>query len=167
MSFACGRITGESGSRLAELLMTDSPLDQPYDYAVSCLAAAGGDMQVLPLPLQTLLMVEAAQMMIDSGGLEYFYEADFPNNPPYEAFALAYRRIGAESAAACIEASALMFPFDEPQFFEEMRQVWLEKLRVDPRQEFARLSGRICGDAAVWEKLSQYVQGNIDAFGRG
>lgn len=145
--------------------MTDSPLDKPYDYAVSCLAAAGGDTEALPLPLQTLLLVEMAQTLIDSGGLDYFYEADFPNNPAYEVFVQAYRRIGAESAADCIEASALMFPFAEPHFFEELRQVWLEKMRIDPR--FASLGERIAGDASVWQKLSQYVQRNIDAFEGG
>lgn len=145
--------------------MTDSPLDKPYDYAVSRLAAAGGDTESLPLALQTLLLVEMAQTMIDSGGLDYFFEADFPNNPAYDVFVQAYRRIGAESAAACIEASALMFPFAEPHFFEELRQVWLEKMRVDP--QFASLGERITGDASVWQKLSQYVQRNIDAFGGG
>lgn len=142
--------------------MTDSPLDKPYDHAVSCLGAAGGDMEALPLPLQTLLLVEMAQTLIDSGGLEYFYEADFPNNPAYDVFVQAYRRIGAESAADCIEASALMFPFAEPHFFEELRQVWLEKMRIDP--QFAGLGERIAGDPSVWRKLSQYVQRNIDAF---
>ena len=145
--------------------MPDSPLDQPYDYAVSCLAAAGGDVEALPLPLQTLLLVEMAQTLIDSGGLEYFYEADFPNNPAYDVFVQAYRRIGAESAADCIEASALMFPFAEPHFFEELRQGWLEKMRIDP--QFAGLGERITGDASVWQKLSQYVQRNIDVFGAG
>ena len=145
--------------------MPDSPLDQPYDYAVSCLAAAGGDVEALPLPLQTLLLVEMAQTLIDSGGLEYFYEADFPNNPAYDVFVQAYRRIGAESAADYIEASALMFPFAEPHFFEELRQVWLEKMRIDP--QFAGLGERITGDASVWQKLSQYVQRNIDVFGAG
>lgn len=145
--------------------MTDSPLGKPYDYAVSCLAAAGGDVESLPLPLQTLLFVEMAQTLIDSGGLEYFYEADFPNNPAYDVFVQAYRRIGAESAAGCIEASALMFPFAEPHFFEELRQVWLEKMRIDP--QFAGLGERITGDASVWQKLSQYVQRNIDAFAGG
>lgn len=148
-----------------DLLMTDSPLDKPYDYAVSRLGATGGDMQALPLPLQTLLIVEMAQTLIDAGGLEYFYEADFPNNPAYEVFVQAYRRIGAESAADCIEASASMFPFAEPHFFEALRQVWLEKMRVDPH--FAGLGERISGDASVWEKLSQYVRQNIDAFGGG
>ena len=145
--------------------MSDSPLDQPYDYAVSCLAAAGGGVEALPLPLQTLLLVEMAQTLIDSGGLEYFYEADFPNNPAYDVFVLAYRRIGAESAADCIEASALMFPFAEPHFFEELRQVWLEKMRIDPH--FAALGERISGDAWVWQNLSQCVRRNIDAFGAG
>lgn len=145
--------------------MTDFPLDKPYDSAVSCLAAAGGDTEALPLPLQTLILVEMAQTLIDSGGLEYFFETDFPNNPVYEVFVQAYRRIGAESAADCIEASALMFPFAEPHLFEELRQVWLEKMRIDP--QFAGLGERITGDASVWQKLSRYVQRNIDAFGDG
>lgn len=122
-------------------------------------------MQALSLPLQTLLLVEMAQTMIDCGGLEYFFEADFPDNPAYAVFVQAYRRIGAASAADCIEASAQMFPFAEPHFFEELRQVWLEKMRVDP--QFASLGERITGDASVWRKLSQYVQRNIDAFGGG
>lgn len=144
--------------------MFDSPLGQPYDYAVSCLGRAGGDMQALPVPLRTLLIVESAQTMIDCGGLEFFYEADFPNNPPYADFVDAYRRIGAESAASCIEASALMFPFAEPHYFEPLRQAWLEKMLGDPAGEFARLSARICGDASVWEKLAEYVEENRDAF---
>lgn len=143
--------------------MSDAALGKPYDYAVDRLAAAGGDMEALPLPLQTLLMVEAAQTMIDSGGLAYFYEADFPNNPAYEVFAQAYRRIGAEAAADCIEASAQMFPFADPHFFEELRQVWLERMRHDP--QFAGLDERISGDASVWRQLAQYVRLNIDAFG--
>ena len=145
--------------------MTESPLDQPYDHAVSRLAATDGDMEALPLPLQTLLVVEMAQTLIDSGGLEYFYEADFPNNPAYEVFVQAYRRIGAESAADCIEASAQMFPFAEPHLFEELRQVWLERMRVDP--QFAGLGERIAGDASVWRKLSQYVRSNSDVFRAG
>jgi hypothetical protein len=108
--------------------MSSSPLGRPYDYAVSRLHEASGDIEALPLALQTLLVVESAQGIIDNGGLEYFYEADFPNNPPYSVFVEAYRRIGAESAASCIESTARMFPFEEPQLFEGLRQLWLEKL---------------------------------------
>jgi hypothetical protein len=139
-------------------------LGKPYDYAVSRLHAAGGEVDVLPLPLQTLLMVESAQAIIDGGGLEFFYDADFPNNPPYSAFVDAYRRIGADAAAACIEASAALFPFDEPHLFEPLRQLWLEKFRLDDHAEFAALSERICGDASVWVKLGEYVTIHRTAF---
>lgn len=144
--------------------MSSSLFDQAYDHAVSCLHAAGGDLEALPIPLQTLLIVESAQCMVDNGGLEYFYEADFPNNPPYAVFVDAYRRIGAESAAACIEQSALMFPFAEPHLFEPLRQLWVEKMRADPHGEFAQLNGRLCGDESVWAKLADYVQRNRGAF---
>ena len=147
--------------------MTDmlSPiLEEPYSYALGRLEAANGDLQLLPIPLQTLLLVESAHGIIESGGLEYFYDADFPNNPPYELFVEAYRRIGAEAAAACIETTARMFPFDEPHLFAPLRQVWLEKLRVDPLQAFARLSEGVCADDSVWAKLDDYVERHRAAF---
>jgi hypothetical protein len=144
--------------------MNTSPIDESYDYAVVCLDAVGGDIAALPLPLQTLLLVESAQGIIDNGGLAYFYEADFPNNPPYADFVDAYRRIGAESAALCIEASSLMFPFEDPHFFAPLRELWLEKLRADQAQEFSRLNERICCDATVWEKLADYVDRHRHAF---
>jgi hypothetical protein len=137
--------------------MSSSPLGQPYDYAIARLAAAGGDLAALLAPVRTLLVVESVQSMIDTGGLEYLYEADFPNNPPYALFVEAYRRIGADGAAACLEASALLFPFDEPHCFEELRILWLERLRRDPDGAFQRLDAGIRGDATVWARLADYV----------
>lgn len=139
-------------------------LDECYDRALTRLTEAGGDLAALPLPMQTLLIVESAQGIIDSGGLAYFYEADFPGNPPYSAFVEAYRRIGAEPAARCIEATAAMFPFEEPHLFEELRELWLEKLRWLPGSEFARLSAQVTGDASVWQKLAEYVERHPAAF---
>jgi hypothetical protein len=136
----------------------------PYEYAIARLQAAGGDVAALALELQTLLLVESAQSIIDNGGLEFFYEADFPNNPPYSDFVAAYRRIGADGAADCIEASALLFPFDQPQHFEPLRQLWLERFRQEPQHVFARLSAQVCGDASVWAKLRLYVRAHGDAF---
>lgn len=144
--------------------MSSSALNGPYDYAVSCLHAAAGDLDALPVPLQTLLVVESAQGIIDNGGLEYFYETDFPNNPPYSVFVEAYRRIGADAAASCIEQTAAMFPFLEPHLFEPLRQVWLERFRADRDGEFARLARCIGGDRTVWAKLSEYVAKNRSAF---
>jgi hypothetical protein len=121
-------------------------------------------MQALPVELRTLLIVESAQGMIENGGLSFFYEADFPNNPPYSDFVEAYRRIGADAAAACIEQTALMFPFAEPHLFEPLRQLWLEKLSADPQGEFCMLSDRLSGDTSVWSKLADYVERNRAAF---
>lgn len=135
-----------------------------YDHALSRLEAAGGDMAALPEVPQTLLLVEAAQSIIDSGGLAYFYETDFPHNPPYALFADAYRRIGAEVAAECIEASSLLFPFAEPHFFEPLRQLWLEKLALEPGGTLEVLSRRIAGDDSVWERLRAYVAAHRAEF---
>jgi hypothetical protein len=145
--------------------MDSSALGKPYDHAIGRLQAAGGDVSLLPVPLQTLLLVESAQAIIDNGGLEYFYEADFPNNPPYADFVAAYRRIGADQAAECIAASSLLFPFDEPHLFEGLRQLWLEKFRLEPGHAFAHLSARVTGDAGVWTRLAAYVEQHRGAFG--
>ena len=142
--------------------MNEWLLGAPYDHAVSCLAQAGGDLEALPVEVQTLLVVEAAQTMIETGGLAYFYETDFPNNPPYALYVDAYRRIGAEAAAASLEASLLLFPFAEPHLFEPLRQIWLEKLTADTA--FGRLGAQIAGDEAVWVKLQEYVESRPDAF---
>ena len=144
--------------------MNTSALGEPYNRALVRLQAAGGDLQALPVELQTLLLVESAQGIIDNGGLEYFYEADFPNNPPYALFVAAYRRIGASAVADCLEASSLLFPFDEPQYFEPLRQLWLEKFRADPGHAFARLAREIGEDATVWDRLAEYVRSHRAAF---
>jgi hypothetical protein len=139
-------------------------LGAPYDHAVACLAEAGGDLEALPVEVQTLLVVESAQTMVETGGLAYFYETDFPNNPPYSLYVDAYRRIGAVAAADCLEASLLMFPFAEPHLFEPLRQLWLEKLTQDADGPFARLGAQLAADASVWEKLQDYVRSHEGAF---
>jgi hypothetical protein len=139
-------------------------LGGPYNHALARLQAAGGDVQALPIELQTLLLVESAQGIIDNGGLEFFYEADFPGNPPYALFVEAYRRIGAHVTADCLEAASLLFPFDEPHYFEPLRQLWLEKFRSDPGHAFARLARAIGADATVWDRLADYVETHRAAF---
>ena len=146
--------------------MNTSALGEPYNHAIDRLQAAGGDLLALPIELQTLLLVESAQGIIDNGGLAYFYEADFPNNPPYVLFVEAYRRIGAHAAADCLEASALLFPFEDPQYFEPLRQLWLEKFSAEPGHAFARLAREIAADATVWDRLGEYVQRHREAFER-
>ncbi len=144
--------------------MTNATLQAAWNIAMARLEAEGGAMDNLSEPLQTVLMVEAAQGIIDNGGLENFYESDFPDNPPYAVFVDAYRRVGAEFGAHCIESTARMFPFAEPHMHAEKRQAWLERVGDDEQHEFVRLSRRLCGDESVFAKLADYVERNQHAF---
>jgi hypothetical protein len=144
--------------------MTESLLDKASDYAFARLKEVGGDVSRLPMPLQTVVVIYSAQGVIDNGGLEYFYESDFDGTPEYSFFVNAYRRIGAESAAACIEESAAMFPFGQPHLHEAKRQQWVDGVRDDENHMFVKLSRKICGDQAVFLELAEYVGANSDAF---
>jgi hypothetical protein len=141
--------------------MAKTLLDIASDYAFERLEDADGSLAKLPLPLQTVAVIYAAQGVIDNGGLEYFYEADYPNNPPYSLFVAAYRRIGANEAADCIAKTAAMFPFPNPHLYREKRDKFIESKKS---REFSKLSHRICGDESVWEKLDLFVKEHRAAF---
>jgi hypothetical protein len=144
--------------------MSQSLLDQASAYATARVKEAGGDVSRLSEPVQTVAVIDTAQGIIDNGGLEYFYESDFPGNPPYSFFVETFRRIGAESVASCIEVTSRMFPFSEPHLYEAKRQQWLDEVKEDETHEFVRLSRRACGDESVFRKLAEYVEKNRDAF---
>lgn len=144
--------------------MNQQLLDRAIAYSIACVEAASGDVFKLPLPVQTVAVVQTAQGIIDNGGFEYFYESDFDGTPPYSFFVEAFRRIGAEAAAQRLEASLRLFPFSEPHLHEEKRQRWLDTVKEDETHEFVVLSKNACGDESVFAKLADYVEGNRDAF---
>ncbi|WP_312844488.1 DMP19 family protein [Diaphorobacter nitroreducens] len=145
--------------------MSQTPLERATAYSNALVQEAGGDVSRLPEPVQTVVVVDTAQGIIDNGGLEYFYESDFPGNPPYSFFVETFRRIGAESVASCIEVTYRMFPFPEPHLHEGKRQQWLESVKHDESHEFVRLSRRACGDESVFRKLAEYVETNRHEYG--
>ena len=63
------------------------------------LKRAGNDVTRLSEPHRTVVVIHAAQGIIDNGGLIYFFESDWPGTPPYSVFSDAYRRIGKTDAA--------------------------------------------------------------------
>jgi hypothetical protein len=136
--------------------------DKASDYAFARLEEAGNIPSNLPLPLQTLVVIDSAQGIIDNGGIKYFYENDLPDKQPYFLIASAYRRIGAIEAAECIERTSSMFPFSKPRLHRRRRERFMEH---DGPPEFRALSDRMCGDASVWKKLSAYVEDNRSTFG--
>lgn len=141
-----------------------SLLERASDFAFARLKDAGNDFSRLSTPLQTVAVIYSVQGIIDNGGLEYLFESDFDGTPEYSFFVEAYRRVGAESAASCIEVAAALFPFSQPHLHEAKRQKWLEDVREDESHKFVKLSRIVCGDKAVFAKLAEYVDENQDAF---
>jgi len=144
--------------------MNESLLDRASDFTFAQLKLLDGDITRLAMPLQTLAVIYSAQAVIDNGGLEYFFESDFDGAPEYSFFVEIYRRIGAESAASCIEESASMFPFAQPNLYEFKRQQWLDLVKEDENHVFTKLSRKICGDQSVFIKLETYVAAHRDYF---
>ena len=71
--------------------MHQSSAERASTIAFKRLEALGNDVTLLSVPFQTIVAVTTAQGIIDNGGLEYFFGADFPNHPPYSFFVEAYR----------------------------------------------------------------------------
>ena len=144
--------------------MIESVLDRASDFSFEQLKLLDGDITRLSMPIQTVAVIYSAQAVIDNGGLEYFYESDFDGTPEYSFFVEVYRRIGAEDAASCIEESAAMFPFEQPNLYEFKRQQWLDSVKENENHPFVKLSRKICGDSSVFIKLEAYVVAHRDCF---
>jgi hypothetical protein len=137
---------------------SDSLLEKVSNLAFSELERVGGNIEALPVPLRTVVIIYSAQGVIDNGGLEYFFESDFPNNPSYQVFIDAYREIGATVAAETLEKSLAYFDTPQPEADLKVRLAFLESLPDDGSHEFSKLSSSICGDASVWALLEKYVE---------
>ena len=81
----------------------------------------------LSWPEQVVALVYGAQGVIDNGGLLYFFDNDWPDNPPYSLFVEAYQTIGLEKIAKCIASVTAAFPFPEPHLHREARAKYLDE----------------------------------------
>jgi hypothetical protein len=129
-----------------------------------------GNPALLPAAVRTVLLVHAAQGVIDNGGLQYFFESDWPGQPPYSNFVDAYRAIGAVSEASAIAAAVELFPFSEPHKHRGRRDEFLERFldggshRED--SPFEPYTDQLCGNERIWKHLAEYVATNRAAFPR-
>lgn len=140
-------------------------LDRASNIAFSHLDAAGGDFNKLSMADQTVILIYTAQGVIDNGGFQYFFESDFPGNPPYSIFSAAYSRIGANVAASNIERAVRLFPIENPHLFSEKRNRFLDTL--EESSELITLGDELCGDASIWENLEKFVRANAAEFEEG
>ncbi len=108
----------------------ESQLDRAVDYALAE-AVRVGDPAKLPPAVRTVLLVHAAQGIIDNGGLQYFFESDWANQPPYSIFVNGYRAIGSAAEADALAAAVQLFPFAEPHKHQRRRDKFLEQFHKD------------------------------------
>ena len=140
--------------------MTNDTLEKATEFALRELDRAGGELDRLAGPVRNVALICCAQGVIDNGGLRYFFENDWPGQPPYVVFADAYRAIGADDVAVAIESAALDFPFPTPECDAPARNAFLERAGAE---RFEALEGRVESDA--WVLLERYVvrhQGELD-----
>jgi hypothetical protein len=138
-------------------------LDSASEFAFAELERVGGDPHKLDIPIQTVVVIFSAQGVIDNGGFQYFFESDFPQNPPYSFISDAYRRIGATEAAGYVDEAVAMFPFPDPHLSAKKRNAWMKK-HAPEGSRFIEIGDRVCGDETVWKKLAKYVAANRKAF---
>jgi hypothetical protein len=140
----------------------DAILERASELAFQQLAAADGDVAKLAEPHRTVAIVYSAQGVIDNGGLIYFFESDWPGNPPYALFADAYRRIGCAAAADAIEQAANSFGVLHPEQEPALRNAYMERFSEPAGHDYI-WDDPICGDERVWTNLAKWIQKQTSA----
>ena len=136
-----------------------------FKKAVLMLQANSGEIESLPEPVKIFLLVHGAQGIIDNGGYRYFFESDWPDNPPYETFIRAYEVIGCDSQAEELRRVVATFPFARPELHKERRNAFIDA-NFDGEADSVRGWGdALCGDEDVWRKLADYYEAHKAAFG--
>jgi Domain of unknown function (DUF4375) len=122
----------------------------------------------LPWVSQVVTVFLGAQGYIDNGGFIYFFEGDYPGTPPYSVFADAYRAIGADESAECIEAAASLFPFPEPHLHGDARRDYLRDHcmidgRTDDSSPLVKLGDRVIDNSTTnYSLLAKYILEHLD-----
>ena len=139
-------------------------LDAAIDFAHARMADAGNDLSQLPIEIQTVIRIETMQGIIDNGGLQYFYENDFPDNPPYSQFVDDLLRLNAIDQAKQMQISINCLGFSDPHFDRERRNQKLAELWEKQNAEFIHADNQLCGNEDIWVKLEEYVSQNNVVF---
>jgi hypothetical protein len=146
-----------------------SKFDRAVEYALGEVKRVR-DPDKLPTPVRTVVLIHAAQGIMDKRGLQYFFEADFHGQPPYSVFVDAYRTIGANDAAQALADAVRIFPFADPHRVQSRRDNYLEQFLDDgterPDSPFKPLTSKLCGNKEVWRLLEAYVELHADSFPR-
>jgi hypothetical protein len=125
--------------------------------AQQMLTSVSDDMGRLPDSVRIFLLVHGAQGVIDNGGYKYFFEADWPGNPPYEHFSEAYEAIGCISQAADLRRVAGTFPFQDAHLRKDERKAFIDARYDEKTHCVPEWGDALCGDTEVFEKLALHI----------
>jgi hypothetical protein len=137
-------------------------LDKASDIALRMMNDAGDDISKVDEPFRTVAIIYAAQGVIDNGGLVYFFENDWPRNPPYSVYADAYERIGRIEAANAIRHAARSFGIENPEHHIDERRAYMEKHYNERTFSIDGWNDCICGDERVYSDLASWVRKNYN-----
>jgi hypothetical protein len=122
----------------------------------------------LPRPSFVVLTVVKTQEIVLNGGLQYFFESDWPGNPPYAVFIDALREIGAIQAANCLQKAVNNFPFLDPHKRCALRCEHLEQSRSSPTNFDSIIDclGERMMDLndETYARLENYIRENLSCF---
>ena len=128
--------------------------------------APTSDILHLSIEKQHFIRVYTCQPIVQIGGFQYFFEADWPGNPPYDRFTKAYDAIGSTEASNLLSRAVALFPFAEPHLQLNSRVRFLRDHCVEADSEMAFLSGLMMDESdGVFAMLARYVRENSKCFG--
>lgn len=139
--------------------MDSDLVDRVSDQVLGRMKAEGLHPHDLPPPQSVVALVVPAQGVIDNGGLRYFFENDWPGQPPYSVFVDAYQVIGADPEARAIAEAAASFGVTHP---ERDRAARLAGLEAAVGNHLEKLEATLSSD--VWQLLDAFVRRRLSEF---
>lgn len=105
-----------------------------------------------------VVIVYSAWGIIENGGFEYFFEADFPGNPAFEVFTNAFRRVGLEEIASDFSDLVALFPFSEPHKHVQKREGFLSSQPASFMATMEKLERRIAQHDNIEATLNTFLR---------
>lgn len=133
-------------------------LEEASELAYSAIEAEGDDLSKLTDPLKTVYAVYHATAIMDHGGFLYFFDSDFPQNPPYSLFVDAYRTIGCEAQATALQNAVDSFRIPNPEQHALLRQEYMESHYDQTTQQISTWTDNISGNHEVWQALAAWIR---------
>ncbi len=132
-------------------------IDKAAEIAFNKLEKVNFNFSKIPVPIATFIRVYSAQGQIDNGGLEHFFESDWPKKPTYKVFIDAYNKIGSIESAYALQEAVDSFPIDNPHRNINARNLFMDQCRVPddfPIEEFSE-EGLLATDFPVedWDDI--------------